>query len=135
VGSADETDSEQGIAHLLEHMAFRSTEHFAKNNEIGAMMREMGIDFGADMNAQTGFDHTAYDLVVPVHEDNWLADDLSRIEKAVQVLADWVSWVPYLDDIALGRPDSIPPRFGRSREICCHRRAADSGLDQFWDSV
>lgn len=57
VGSTLETDAQQGIAHFLEHMAFNGTKHFKKNDLI-KYLESLGVQFGADLNAHTGFDET-----------------------------------------------------------------------------
>ena len=53
-GSVDENDDEQGLAHFVEHMAFNGSEHFDKNELVHTLQR-LGVKFGADLNAQTGF--------------------------------------------------------------------------------
>lgn len=65
-GSIDETDEERGLAHVLEHLAFR-----ARTGEDGtrwAAMRELeahGVSFGAHQNAYTSFEETVFFLHVP----------------------------------------------------------------------
>ena len=54
-GSRHESDAEQGLSHLLEHMAFKGTHRRsarAINEEIEAV--------GGDLNAATGVEQTAY---------------------------------------------------------------------------
>src|SRR5215471_14735785 len=63
-GSILEDDDQQGLAHLVEHMAFNGTAHFPKN-EIISFMESLGMRFGADVNAYTSFDETVYMLTVP----------------------------------------------------------------------
>ena len=60
-GSVQEQDDQQGLAHLVEHMAFNGTERFAKQ-EIVEYLESIGSTFGADLNARTGFDDTLYFL-------------------------------------------------------------------------
>ena len=65
-GSIDETDDERGLAHVLEHLAFR-----ARNEEDGtrfSALRELeahGVSFGAHQNAYTSFEETVFFLHVP----------------------------------------------------------------------
>src|SRR5690348_15414421 len=54
-GSVLEDDDQQGMAHLVEHMAFNGTKHFPKNDII-SFMESIGMRFGADVNAYTSFD-------------------------------------------------------------------------------
>jgi zinc protease len=64
VGSILEDDSQQGIAHFSEHMAFNGTTHFQKN-DIVSFLQSIGVKFGNDLNAYTGFDETVYILPIP----------------------------------------------------------------------
>ncbi len=61
VGSMDEADDERGLAHFMEHMAFRGNQSFSAD-EMEQFFHELGIEFGSDINAVTSFDHTAYTL-------------------------------------------------------------------------
>jgi zinc protease len=64
VGSAMEEEKERGLAHFLEHMAFRGSEHFP-NGEIVERMQKLGIAFGHNLNAYTSFLSTCYKLNLP----------------------------------------------------------------------
>jgi predicted Zn-dependent peptidase len=70
VGSRDERENEHGIAHLLEHMAFKGT---ARRNalEIAATIENVG----GDLNAETSAEQTGYFAHV-LGEDSALAFDL-----------------------------------------------------------
>ncbi|WP_028323340.1 M16 family metallopeptidase [Desulfatirhabdium butyrativorans] len=63
-GSLNEADGERGIAHFLEHMVFCGSTHF-KPGEIVHYFQKLGMEFGPDANAHTGFDETVYDLNLP----------------------------------------------------------------------
>src|SRR2546430_17395799 len=80
-GSILEDDDQQGLALLVEHMAFNGTKHFPKN-EIISFMESIGMRFGADVNAFTSFDETVYILTVP-------ADKPETLDKALLILEDW----------------------------------------------
>ena len=56
-GSVLEDDDQRGMAHLLEHMAFNGSTHF-KKHELISTLQSLGVRFGADLNASTGFDTT-----------------------------------------------------------------------------
>ena len=80
-GSVLEDDDQQGLAHLIEHMAFNGSAHF-KKHELVSYLQSIGLKLGADLNAYTGFDETAYMLPVPTdHKEN--------VETAFTVLEDW----------------------------------------------
>ena len=59
VGSINEDESQRGLAHFLEHMAFNGSEHF-KGNGIIEFTRSLGVEFGSDLNAYTSIDQTVY---------------------------------------------------------------------------
>src|SRR5438874_13018102 len=63
-GSVLENEDQRGLAHLVEHMAFKGTTHFPKN-EVISFMESLGMRFGPDVNAYTSFDETVYELTVP----------------------------------------------------------------------
>src|SRR5690349_18455527 len=58
-GSLQERDEEQGLAHFLEHMAFRGSAR-VPDGEVVHMLQRQGLSFGPDTNAFTGFDQTVY---------------------------------------------------------------------------
>ena len=80
-GSILEDDDQQGLAHLVEHMAFNGTKSFPKNKTI-EFMESLGMRFGADVNAYTSFDETVYMLTVPT-------DKPEMMDKAMLILEDW----------------------------------------------
>ena len=80
-GSVLEEEEQRGLAHLVEHMAFNGTERFAKQ-QIVDYLESIGSTFGADLNAQTGYDSTMYFLEIPT-------DDPDILESAFQILSDW----------------------------------------------
>jgi zinc protease len=63
-GSLDETASERGFAHFVEHMAFNGSTHVPEGEMVRLLERE-GLAFGADTNAQTSFEQTTYMLDLP----------------------------------------------------------------------
>ncbi|HYV92125.1 MAG TPA: insulinase family protein [Chitinophagales bacterium] len=89
-GSVLETDNQQGLAHLCEHMAFNGTKNFPKQDLVNFLERT-GIRFGADLNAYTSFDETVYMLQIPT-------DTEATFLKGFQVLEDWAFNVSYDGD-------------------------------------
>ncbi len=80
-GSVLETDSQQGLAHFVEHMAFNGSENF-KKNELISYLQSIGVSFGSDLNAYTSFDETVYILPIPT-------DDEEKMRSGFLVLKDW----------------------------------------------
>ncbi len=80
-GSVLEDDDQSGLAHFMEHMNFNGTKRFPKN-ELVSYLQSIGVEFGADLNAYTGFDETVYMLPVPT-------DKPGLVDKGLQILEDW----------------------------------------------
>ena len=81
-GSVLEDETQLGLAHLVEHMAFNGTENF-KKQELVDYLQSIGMAFGPSINAGTSFDETTYMLSgVPT-------DDPEIIATAFQILEDW----------------------------------------------
>ena len=89
-GSVLEDDTQLGLAHLVEHMAFSGTEHFEKQ-ELTDYLESIGMEFGPSINAYTSFDETVYMLQVPT-------DDPEIINTAFQILEDWAHLVSFEPD-------------------------------------
>ncbi|MEP7006951.1 MAG: insulinase family protein [Sphingomonas bacterium] len=60
-GSFEESDSERGYAHLIEHMAFRATRS-APEGGLDRRFAPLGVAFGRDQNAATSVFTTTYKL-------------------------------------------------------------------------
>lgn len=75
VGSRYETEKENGLAHFLEHMFFKGTEKRPKAFDIA---RELDA-IGAEYNAYTAKDHTAYYAKVEAHHWGTALDVVSDI--------------------------------------------------------
>ncbi len=86
-GSILEDDDQQGLAHFTEHMAFNGSKNF-KKNDLVSFLQSIGVEFGADLNAYTGFDETVYILPIPL-------DKKENLEKGFLVLEDWASTVTF----------------------------------------
>jgi len=89
-GSVQEDEDQQGLAHLLEHMAFNGTEHFA-GNELVTYLESVGTRFGAHLNAHTSFEETVYKLQVPT-------DDADILDTGFTVLRDWAGGLLNTDE-------------------------------------
>ncbi len=80
-GAILENDDQQGLAHFMEHMNFNGTKNFQKNDLV-SYLQSIGVQFGADLNAYTGFDQTVYILPIPT-------DKAGNLEKGFQIIEDW----------------------------------------------
>lgn len=87
VGSVQETEQEKGCAHFLEHVAFGGTRHFPQRSLV-EFLESLGMKYGQDINAFTGFDRTIYMFAVPVDQ----AED-EVIDHSLLILRDWLDGV------------------------------------------
>jgi len=86
-GSVLEDESQRGLAHLVEHMAFNGTANFEKQ-ELVDYLESIGMEFGPSINASTSFDETVYMLRVPT-------DDPEAFATSFQILEDWAHGVSF----------------------------------------
>ncbi len=70
-GSLEESDADQGLAHVLEHMAFKGSAKVPAGEMIKILQRK-GLAFGPDTNAQTGWSETVYMLDLPHSDEDTL---------------------------------------------------------------
>jgi zinc protease len=86
-GSVLEEESERGLAHFLEHMAFNGTQRYPAQDLVRAL-ESLGMRFGPDINAWTSFDETVYTLTVPT-------DRPEILDTTFAVLAEWACCVTF----------------------------------------
>lgn len=84
-GSLDETESERGLSHFLEHMAFNGSTNIPEGEMIPLLERE-GLAFGADTNASTGFDAITYMLDLPRNDEALLATAMMLMRETASEL-------------------------------------------------
>ncbi|MBM6992323.1 MAG: insulinase family protein [Prevotella sp.] len=82
VGSIQEEESQRGLAHFLEHMAFNGSDNF-KGNSLIEWCRANGIEFGGDLNAYTSIDQTVYNI------DNVPTQRQGTLDSCLLILRDW----------------------------------------------
>ena len=80
-GSLNETEEQRGLAHFLEHMLFNGSTHYPPGTLI-KYFQSIGMGFGGDTNAHTGFGQTVYNLMLPSAEPAVMAEGF-------KVLADY----------------------------------------------
>ncbi len=81
-GSLHEDDDQKGLAHFTEHMLFNGTENVPENDMLRILER-LGLAFGADTNAFTSFDQTAYMLELPRTDDETVDTSLMIMREQV----------------------------------------------------
>ena len=106
-GSAAEADDEQGLAHFIEHMAFNGTTNVPEG-EMVKMLERLGLAFGADTNASTGYTMTDYRLDLP-------KADSVLIERALFLMRETASEIIF-DPAAVDRERGVVIAEMRQRE-------------------
>ena len=89
-GSLNERDGERGYAHFLEHMLFNGSVHFPPGKLVD-YFQSIGMSFGGDINAHTGFAETVYDVILP-------SGSKEDIEQGLLVLSDYARGALLLDE-------------------------------------
>ena len=86
VGAIQENDSQQGLAHFLEHMAFNGTKNLP-GKQLTEYLETVGVKFGANLNAGTSWDYTCYNMKdVPTSREG-------IIDSALLILHDWSHFI------------------------------------------
>ena len=80
-GSLNEQENQRGLAHFLEHMLFNGSTHYPPGTLI-EYFQSLGMGFGGDTNAHTGYDETVYNLFLPTNDSKAFTDGF-------QVLGDY----------------------------------------------
>lgn len=102
VGALQEEDNQNGLAHLLEHMAFNGLGHFPGKSMM-EYMESIGVKWGANLNAATSTDYTRYLIKdVPVTRQG-------IIDTCLLVLYDWSGSI-------LAEPDALDNERGVIQE-------------------
>jgi len=124
-GSLDESDSEQGFAHFVEHMAFNGSRNVPEG-EMVRLLERKGLAFGADTNASTNFEQTVYSLDLPEATPDLLGTALMLMRETASELtfsAEAVSrergvvlselrdrnsfaWRNFVDSVAFAHPNA-----------------------------
>lgn len=82
VGSIQEEESQRGLAHFLEHMAFNGTVNYPGNGVID-YTRTLGVEFGRDLNAYTSVDQTVYNI------NDVPSTRVEALDSCLLILKDW----------------------------------------------
>lgn len=82
-GSLVEQEGEYGLAHFVEHLVFCGTKNYEKRTIIDNIQK-LGIQFGQDLNAGTGYDMTMYKFEnVPLNNENISNECLSMLRDMI----------------------------------------------------
>ncbi|MEZ5710728.1 MAG: insulinase family protein [Blastomonas sp.] len=111
-GSTAEAEDERGLAHFIEHMAFNGTTNVPEG-EMVKILERLGLAFGADTNAYTGFEETAYLLDLPNVRDE-------TVDAALFLLRETASEISF-DPQAIDRERGIILSEMRARQNYAQR--------------
>ena len=93
VGSIQEEESQRGLAHFLEHMAFNGSEHFnGEGKGIIDYTRSLGVAFGRNLNAYTSIAETVYNI------NDVPSTRQSAIDSCLLILKDWSNGLLLTDE-------------------------------------
>jgi len=111
-GSMMEADPQQGLAHFLEHMAFNGSKE-VKEGEMVKILERLGLAFGADTNASTGFSETVYKLDLP-------KTDAETVDTSMKLLRE-AAFNLTIDPAAVDRERGIVLSEERARDTPSYR--------------
>lgn len=84
-GSMQERPGEEGVAHFLEHLAFRGTEKYP-DGELNRVFEGLGLQMGDDVNASTGPDRTTFQFDLARNDPESIATGLSITREIVSAM-------------------------------------------------
>ena len=79
-GSSQSGKDEEGAAHLIEHLVYRSTKRYPQGVE--KFMNSIGLTYAENSRASTGFDRTIYDLKMQT-------GDSALLNNCLNIMLDW----------------------------------------------
>lgn len=124
-GSMFEEDGQEGLAHYLEHMLFCGSTHF-KPGELVKYFQDMGMQFGPDANAHTGFYETVYDILLPDGRRE-------SLDKGFLIVEDFTEGALLLDS-EVNREKRVILAEKRSRDSASYRTFVSTMKFKFPDS-
>ncbi|WP_257209860.1 M16 family metallopeptidase, partial [Yersinia mollaretii] len=86
-GSLQESESQRGLAHFVEHMAFKGTTHFPGTSSFKSLEKQ-GITLGSHVNAVTSLNATTYKLSLPNADEK-------QLTLGLRILADWAQGISF----------------------------------------
>ena len=117
VGAIQERDDQDGLAHLLEHMAFNGSKHFPDDSVVKFMDKT-----GGGWNAFTTADHTVYFLT------DIAANRPTRVDSCLLVLSDWSQGLTLTADQIETERDVVHNEYRGHNAIQRLLRAANADL-------
>lgn len=107
-GSMQEEDSQSGLAHFLEHMAFNGSQNFPGRKTVVSFVENNGGQFGQNINAYTSYDETVYSL------SDIILTNSSVVDTCLLILHDWSGFLT-LDNAEIDKERAIIKEEWRTR--------------------
>lgn len=126
VGSLQEQRGEEGVAHFIEHLAFRNTTRFPDAG-IVRKLESFGEKYGETINAYTGYDRTVYMFSIP-------ADVPDAISLGVNIASEWLSHIVFDDKTVENEKNIIYEEIDGYRSAECFdllKKGTDTNLHRF----
>ena len=99
VGAIQEEDSQAGLAHFIEHMAFNGTANLP-GRMLVEYLESVGVKYGPNLNANTSMEVTTYKISqLPVGRE-------TVVDSALLILHDWSRFMT-LDDEAIDKERGV----------------------------
>jgi len=111
-GSINETNKQLGLSHFVEHMLFCGSKHF-KPGDLVKYLQSIGLHFGNDANAYTGFYETVYDIFLP-------KGNKKSLEKSLTVIKDFAEGALLLQS-EINREQKVILAEKRTRDSASYR--------------
>ena len=125
-GSIYESDTQQGLAHFLEHLLFCGSTNF-KPGEIVKYFQSIGMQFGPDANAHTGFNETVYDILLP-------EGTRKSLEQGLVVMKDYADGALLLPS-EIDRERRVVLAEKRTRDSASYRTYVEKMKFEFPDAI
>ncbi len=126
VGSMQEQSGEEGVAHFIEHLAFRNGAKF-NGGKIIQHLETLGEKYGATINAYTGYDRTVYLFSVPTTTPQ-------AVELGVDIAAQWLSSIDFTAQAVQNEKTIIMEEIAEKAPIDCFdklKKGTDLRLQRF----
>lgn len=123
VGSLAEKPGEEGIAHFIEHLAFRNTMNYP-NGGIVKLLESYGEKYGVSINAYTGYDRTIYIYSIPTHIPN-------AVEIGAKIAYEWLHNIAFADQTVAQEKPIIYEEIAQANAFDCFdklKKGADTRL-------
>lgn len=97
-GSLQESEQQRGLAHFVEHMAFKGTRNFPGTSSF-KLLEKQGITLGIHVNAVTSLNATSYKLSLPNADEK-------QLTLGLRILSDWAQGISF-----------EPEEFAKERQV------------------